>query len=50
MAVGSVRIAIDTEPYDLSPDGRRFLMMHAAAPPQSATQIHVVLNWFEGLK
>jgi serine/threonine-protein kinase len=38
--------------YDISPDGRRFLMVQEAvqqaeAPP---TQIHVVLNWFEELK
>jgi len=37
--------------YDVSPDGRRFLMVkpteQAQAPP---TQINVVLNWFEELK
>jgi serine/threonine-protein kinase len=37
--------------YDVSPDGKRFLMLkrddsETAAP----TQIHVVLNWFEELK
>ncbi len=35
--------------YDVSPDGKEFLMIRAtgSAPPG---QIHVVLNWFEGLK
>ena len=37
--------------YDVTPDGRRFLMVQG--PGQSAeavTQIHLVLNWFEELK
>ena len=34
--------------YDISPDGKRFLMMKEATPETS--QIHVVLNWFEELK
>ena len=36
--------------YDVSPDGRRFLMLKAAGQEQAATQINVVLNWFEELK
>jgi Tol biopolymer transport system component len=37
--------------YDVSPDGQRFLMIKAAEPEeQSATQINIVLNWFEELK
>ena len=35
--------------FDISHDGRRFLMIKNEAAP-SATQIHVVLNWFEELK
>ncbi len=31
-----------------SPDGQRFLMIKEAGP--EATQINVVLNWFEELK
>ncbi len=37
--------------YDVSPDGRRFLMLKPTAQEQAApTQINVVLNWFEELK
>ena len=36
--------------YDVSPDGRRFLMVQPAEDTQPATQIHIVLNWFEELK
>jgi Tol biopolymer transport system component len=37
--------------YDVSPDGRRFLMLKAVEQQgQAATEIHVVLNWFEELK
>ncbi len=35
--------------YDIAPDGRRFLMIKASTQ-ESATQIHVVLNWIEELK
>jgi len=34
--------------YDISPDGKRFLMLKEVTP--ETTQIHVVLNWFEELK
>jgi Tol biopolymer transport system component len=34
--------------YDISPDGERFLMLKEVTP--EATQINVVLNWFEELK
>jgi hypothetical protein len=37
--------------YDVSLDGRRFLMLKASAPEEEAlTQINVVLNWFEDLR
>jgi Tol biopolymer transport system component len=37
--------------YDVSPDGRRFLMLKATEQEQAApSQINVVLNWFEELK
>jgi hypothetical protein len=37
--------------FDVSRDGRRFLMVEAAEPEeQSPTQINVVFNWFEELK
>ena len=36
--------------YDVSPDGRRFLMVKGDEQSTTATQINVVLNWFEELK
>jgi len=37
--------------YDVSRDGQRFLMLKPADSQTSdATQINVVLNWFEELK
>ena len=36
--------------YDVSPDGQRFLMVKATEQASAATQINVVLNWFEELK
>jgi eukaryotic-like serine/threonine-protein kinase len=35
--------------YDVTPDGQRFLMIKDA-PTEQATQINVVVNWFEELK
>jgi len=36
--------------YDVSLDGRRFLIVQPAADAQPATQIHIVLNWFSELQ
>ena len=37
--------------FDVSADGQRFLMIKPSEQEaQAATQIHVVLNWFEELK
>ena len=36
--------------YDITPDGKRFLMMKEDTAQQEAGQINVVLNWFEELK
>jgi serine/threonine-protein kinase len=37
--------------YDVSPDGKRFLMIKdAPADPAPTPQLHVVLNWFEELR
>ncbi len=42
---------ISTPNYDVSPDGRRFLMLKPSEAAEVApTQINVVLNWFEELK
>ncbi len=35
--------------FDVSPDGERFLMVQGMEPEQPATQINLVLNWFEEL-
>jgi serine/threonine protein kinase/Tol biopolymer transport system component len=41
-------------PWDIHPDGKRFLMMKLTAAPSSAAivprKINIVLNWFEELK
>ena len=36
--------------YDVTPDGRRFVMIKPSEEELKATQINVVLNWFEELK
>jgi hypothetical protein len=51
---GSVNISNSlARNYDVSPDGRRFLVIRSAAPTDNKsnpTQLHVVLNWGEELK
>ncbi len=49
--------ALEGTPWDISPDGKRFLMMKPAAPttsePAAAAprpKINIVINWFEELK
>jgi serine/threonine-protein kinase len=39
-----------TAQYDVSADGQRFLMVQEEAQEAEATQLNVVLNWFEELK
>ena len=36
--------------YDVTPDGKRFLMLKASQETESTGQIHIVQNWFEELK
>ncbi|MDA2924229.1 protein kinase [Acidobacteria bacterium AH-259-L09] len=36
--------------YDITPDGRRFLMIKVGEQESAPTQINVVFNWFEELK
>ena len=47
-------VEADYSPWDISPDGKRFLMMkdeQSATPAAEGPQrIHIVLNWFEELK
>ena len=36
--------------YDISPDGKRFLMIKGSGEQGAAVQWHVVQDWFEELK
>ena len=36
--------------YDVSPDGRRFLMLKVGSPGSAPARLTVVLNWFEELR
>ena len=36
--------------YDISPDGKRFLMLKEGELSEAQGQINVILNWFEELK
>ena len=36
--------------YDVSTDGKRFLMVKRAATERASSPFHLVLNWFEELK
>jgi Tol biopolymer transport system component len=46
--------AINPNPWDISPDGKRFLMMKSSHPLSSSAEIprkiEVVINWFAQLK
>jgi serine/threonine-protein kinase len=46
----AVNAIITARGYDISPDGRRFLMIESAEAPVNAAGIVVVLNWTEELK
>jgi serine/threonine-protein kinase len=39
-----------TSGFDVSPDGRRFLMIQPTSPEPPVTQVNVVINWFEELR
>jgi Tol biopolymer transport system component len=55
--IGTPQVLFRGTPWDISPDGKRFLMIKppesgqspAAAPPPQP-KINIVLNWFEELK
>ena len=36
--------------FDISPDGRRFLMLKAADQEKGTAEIKVVTNWFDEVK
>jgi serine/threonine-protein kinase len=46
--------ALDGQPWDINPDGKRFLMIKEPAAVASAgggpSKINIVINWFEELK
>jgi serine/threonine-protein kinase len=46
----AVNAFIPARGYDVSPDGRRFLMIESADVPANTSGIVVVLNWAEELK
>jgi hypothetical protein len=37
-------------PYDVAPDGQRFMMLEESVKQPPTTRLNVVLNWFEELK
>jgi len=46
---------MDGHPFDVSPDGKRFLMTKRVAAPSSTAaasrqKIYIVVNWLEELK
>jgi len=45
---------LEFSPWDISPDGKRFLMMKEAGPTgkpaEAPRKINIVLNWLEELK
>jgi Tol biopolymer transport system component len=47
----AVLMQVDFTPWDISPDGKRFLMMKEAGSAEGGPQrINIVMNWFEELK
>ena len=38
------------DPFDVSPDGQRFLIHQQSSEAAENAQIHVVLNWSEELR
>jgi Tol biopolymer transport system component len=43
-------VGYELNPWDISPDGKRFLMIKESASAAGAQRINIVLNWFEELK
>jgi len=41
---------VSGRPYDVSPDGQRFLLLKSSEEPSRQTQLNVVTNWFEEVK
>jgi hypothetical protein len=53
-SIGQLSTNPSIHPWDISPDGKRFLMIKPAGATTSADasprKINIVLNWFEDLK
>jgi serine/threonine-protein kinase len=47
---GSFQLGGAVNGYDLTPDGRKFLMLRDDSPHRGLTEYKVVLNWFQELK
>jgi len=47
---GSFELGGAVNGYDLTPDGREFLMLRDDSPHRGLTEYRVVLNWFQELK
>jgi len=47
---GSFQLGGAVNDYDLTPDGREFLMLRDDSPHRGLTEYKVVLNWFQELK
>ena len=54
VSAGFVVGTLELNPWDIGPDGKRFLMMKesrtAASELRGPRKINIVLNWFEELK
>ena len=47
---GSFQLGGAVDNYDLTPDGREFLLLRDASPRHGFSEYKVVLNWFEELR
>jgi len=49
---GAARVLFETASidYDVSPDGKRFLILKPTAAVGEAGELHVILNWFDDLR
>ena len=47
---GSFQLVSAVNDYDLTPDGREFLMLRDASPRRGLTECKVVLNYLQELK
>jgi hypothetical protein len=36
--------------YDVHPDGKRFLMLKPSSSTADASELHIIVNWFDDLR